>query len=362
MIVEGDMQAHKFATLPHEGEEAATRGGVQVGGAKRGGGVMEEGDMQAHKFATLPHEGEEAATSGGIQVGGSSSSTTGLNFGAGRVPMYALPSSSMPYEAASGMSDEQGMGHAMKRDSRIFVSGDTMYLGGTMSLQDAKDDVQYVSVGQIGKTRRYKDAMAALKTKPWITRVVGYSLGGAVAQRMGEEDDTLTVVTFAAPTYVSPKKGIAFRHRLDPISALNTQATTQDFRLGDFVDPHTYRGFQPVDPKRDQGLRSKGLSTSQWKERSNRNRVKRATKKARAQLARSASKKGALSPIVPSTPAARPTGKSTLTPGKTKRRKRMKGVAKSKARRKGSAPTEIDTDFDSDDEIDVVVDVSDADV
>ena len=90
-------------------------------------------------------------------------------------------------------------------------------------------------------TKRYDDAMKVLDESPNIKRVVGHSLGGAVALQIdAENQNKYKTVTYGAP--VASLEGSADRHRYfgDPINILHKGAKS-DLSL-DFT-PHKFSRF-----------------------------------------------------------------------------------------------------------------------
>ena len=62
-----------------------------------------------------------------------------------------------------------------------YITGDTLFIGGTRNSQDVYDDVRHVPWwGDMKQTQRYKDAELHLKNNPQIKRLVTHSLGSSV--------------------------------------------------------------------------------------------------------------------------------------------------------------------------------------
>ena len=83
------------------------------------------------------------------------------------------------------MSDEEGLRRAYATDKGIYTFGDRMYIAGTKSLNDAKDDVLHIPFwGSRRNIQRYQDARDALLDHPEVKHTTGHSLGGSVASQL----------------------------------------------------------------------------------------------------------------------------------------------------------------------------------
>ena len=133
------------------------------------------------------------------------------------------------------MEDRKGLKEAYDLDSGVYTAGDTLYVAGTKSLRDAWDDLK-IPFGQTSRSQRYEDAARTLKAMPQIRRVVGHSLGGAVALELQQANPGLKSVTYGAPV-TSISGGERYRHAGDPVAALDFGATTT---LPTGVNPHSY--------------------------------------------------------------------------------------------------------------------------
>ena len=78
------------------------------------------------------------------------------------------------------MEDRAGLDKAYSLDSGAYPEGDTLYVAGTKSIRDVWDDLK-IPFGLTSWSQRYGDADRVLDASPQIRRVVGHSLGGAVA-------------------------------------------------------------------------------------------------------------------------------------------------------------------------------------
>ena len=80
------------------------------------------------------------------------------------------------------MEDRQGLERAYADPHSTYVAGDTLYVAGTKfnGPRDVWDDLK-IPFGLTNRSQRYEDASRVLKAMPQIKRIVGHSLGGAVA-------------------------------------------------------------------------------------------------------------------------------------------------------------------------------------
>ena len=93
-------------------------------------------------------------------------------------------------------------------------------------------------------TQRYREADAALAANPGVSKVIGHSLGGAVALELEKNnpDRGLTTTTYGAPVAtLTNDQGNRFRHPYDPVSMFDRGATVAPNFEGS--DPHDVRGF-----------------------------------------------------------------------------------------------------------------------
>ena len=155
--------------------------------------------------------------------------------------------------------DEEGMTKAYADTTYPGVYYDqntrTMYVKGTVDAQDWWDDFTKIPVwGNLHESRRYKDSERAyndLLQKGFpIDRVVGHSLGGAVALQQQADKNIDFSRTFGAP--VMDIAGIfhrgtveRYRHPLDPVSIFDRGATWGGLQ----AYSHTYGSFQHLDKK-----------------------------------------------------------------------------------------------------------------
>ena len=67
------------------------------------------------------------------------------------------------------ISNTQGIKMAYDRDSKIFVKDNKMYIGGTTSANDWKQNFTMLKTGQIRQMDRYKEARRVLlQNHKWI--------------------------------------------------------------------------------------------------------------------------------------------------------------------------------------------------
>lgn len=119
----------------------------------------------------------------------------------------------------------------------MFVQDNTMYVAGTKSVKDALDDVLIPMQLTRFSDRYISAATMAKETKP--DRVVGHSLGGAVALELGPKIGAKTE-TYGAPVISLKKSDDRHAHWGDPIAILDRGAT-RTVRLG---NPHSYSGYK----------------------------------------------------------------------------------------------------------------------
>ncbi len=132
------------------------------------------------------------------------------------------------------LSDTEGLRKAYGEDTGVYTEGSTMYVAGTKSLQDVFDDLK-IPFGLTALSQRYKDAERTLSAMPQVSRVVGHSLGGAVALELQKNKGT-EVTTYGAPVF-STTGGDRHRQLGDPVAMFDFGAQTT---LPRSLNPHSY--------------------------------------------------------------------------------------------------------------------------
>jgi len=169
-------------------------------------------------------------------------------------PVKPLPRA--PETVDLKMTDKEGLERAYNTKEGLFIFGDRMYIAGSKSLNDWKDDVMRIPVwGDSRKIQRYQDARKALMEHPEVTHLSGHSLGSSVALQLQKDyrhiQDTRA---FGSPVldiipHIGPSQEKVERYRSygDPVSMFDFKATSS---LPTSLNPHDY------------GNLSEGFSTS----------------------------------------------------------------------------------------------------
>ena len=89
------------------------------------------------------------------------------------------------------------------------------------------------------RSQRYEDANRVLKANPQIRRIVGHSLGGAVALELQRKHPEMKTVTYGAPI-ISASGGERHRALFDPVAMFDFGAKTE---LPRGLNPHGYSGL-----------------------------------------------------------------------------------------------------------------------
>ena len=133
------------------------------------------------------------------------------------------------------MEDRQGLTENYKIVSGTYVAGDSLFLAGTKSARDDQNN----PFGMTNRSQRYEDANRVLKANPQIQRIVGHSLGGAVALELQREHPEMKTVTYGAPV-ISASGGERHRAVFDPVAMFDFGAKTE---LPRGLNPHGYSGL-----------------------------------------------------------------------------------------------------------------------
>ena len=145
--------------------------------------------------------------------------------------------SSASLDPVESLADREGLDRAYADSNKVYMTGDTLFVAGTSSFGDAIDDIA-LPFGLTRRTQRYMAADRLLASNPKIRRVVGHSLGGAVALQMQKDHpQQLESRTYGAPV-VSTTPGERYRSWGDPVSILDfgTHRT-----LPHSLNPHSYQ-------------------------------------------------------------------------------------------------------------------------
>ena len=89
------------------------------------------------------------------------------------------------------LEDRQGLKNAYDSPSGLYKTGKTLYISGTTGkdgsiTRDIIDDLIHLPTRNAENTEKYKDAIKMLEQSPEITRLVGHSLGSAVANTLDQ--------------------------------------------------------------------------------------------------------------------------------------------------------------------------------
>ncbi len=134
------------------------------------------------------------------------------------------------------VEDKAGLDEAYQTQEGVTTKGDTLYIAGTKSFGDVLDDVA-IPLGMTNTTARHRDASRVLNANPQLTRVVGHSLGGAVALQLQKEKPGLQTTTHGAPVVSTNGSSERFREAGDPVAALDFGAVTA---APSSWNPHSY--------------------------------------------------------------------------------------------------------------------------
>jgi hypothetical protein len=139
------------------------------------------------------------------------------------------------------MEDRVGLDKAYSLDSGAYIDGDTLFVAGTKSLRDVWDDLK-IPFYATSWSERYQNADRTLDASPQVKRVIGHSLGGAVALELQgrHPDRNLETTTYGAPVFSFSGSGERHRHWLDPVAALDWGAHTT---LQEGLNPHSYQAL-----------------------------------------------------------------------------------------------------------------------
>ena len=81
-----------------------------------------------------------------------------------------------------------GLDKAYASDNKVYISGDTAFIAGTVSWQDVFNDWVKVPLGLTRYSQRYQDADSVLKKNPQVNKLVGHSLGSVVSDESAKRN------------------------------------------------------------------------------------------------------------------------------------------------------------------------------
>jgi len=118
----------------------------------------------------------------------------------------------------------------------MYIAGTRLDRGISAAAQDLWDDVK-IPFGYTSQSQRFEQAQRALI--PGIHKLVGHSLGGAVALELAAKHGLQSEV-YGTPVASASASAMRHRHPFDPISMFDLGAATTG---SPSMDPHRYSGF-----------------------------------------------------------------------------------------------------------------------
>ena len=153
------------------------------------------------------------------------------------------------------LEDRQGLKNAYDSPSGLYKTGKTLYISGTTGkdgsiTRDILDDLIHLPTRNAENTEKYKDAIKMLEQSPEISRLVGHSLGSAVANTLDQNHpNKYQTTTYATPAVKPKRKGKQdpkhrdWRNPNDPVSLLDGYAITSSFNDPNPLVAHGFSNF-----------------------------------------------------------------------------------------------------------------------
>ena len=153
------------------------------------------------------------------------------------------------------LEDRQGLKNAYDSPSGLYKVNKTLYISGTTGkdgsiTRDILDDLIHLPSRGAERTEKYKDAIKMLEQSPETTRLVGHSLGSAVANTLNQNfPSRFETTTYATPAVKPKRKGKQnpkhrdYRNPNDPVSVLDGYAITSDFNDTNPLVAHGFQNF-----------------------------------------------------------------------------------------------------------------------
>ena len=157
------------------------------------------------------------------------------------------------------ISNTPGIKMAYDRDNKVYVRGNKMYVGRTVSANDWKQNFTMLKTGQIRNMDRYKEARRVLLENPQVDTLLGHSMGGSVVLELNNEftDKNFKTRTYDAPvvSLISPIFGFdrpteqhkRFRKAGDLVSSLDNAAISYNTDSLNPIRNHDVDGLLNID-------------------------------------------------------------------------------------------------------------------
>jgi hypothetical protein len=142
--------------------------------------------------------------------------------------------------------DDMFLQKAYEREDGLYRQGNTLYIAGTKSFGDMRDDL-LIPFHQTYRSQRWQDASKYVKEHTGVTTLVGHSLGGSVALDLQQHMMRTHHRPMESRVYGTPAVSMGgegnvqrYRHPLDPISIFDRGAKLVP-TTG--LNPHSTSGF-----------------------------------------------------------------------------------------------------------------------
>ena len=159
----------------------------------------------------------------------------------------------------SKISNTQGIKIAYDRNNKVYVQGNKMYVGGTTSMRDWRQNFTNLKTGRVREMDRYKEARRVLLENPQVDTLLGHSMGGSVVLELNKEfkDKNYKTRTYDAPviSLISPIFGLdkpteqhkRFRKTGDVVSGLDSGAINYSTDTFDPIKNHDINELLHID-------------------------------------------------------------------------------------------------------------------
>lgn len=146
------------------------------------------------------------------------------------------------------MLDREGLDKAYNSESKIYSSGNILFVAGTNNIGDVYDDLR-IPLGDIKNSKRYIDTQAFINKNPQISKLVSHSLGSSVSMEIKKNNPQIKDVNYYGSPFISVgyTNNNTYKNPYDIFSMFDKTAKLpgKNDNVAGFspLDQHSYKNF-----------------------------------------------------------------------------------------------------------------------